>query len=133
VGSFSQFAFENKGILPSVWFGFKGGLTFFPDPLTMRPMKKFKDAPQISRQDDRTGDEFIRQWCEHIGSILAAERAAGLCYNHLHTWLNDPNRNFSPDNAVKVAHAANMPLEALFYRWTPIKDLDFWRWSKIRK
>ena len=58
---------------------------------------------------------------------------ADLCPNHLHVLLSDPNRKLSPDNALKLALAANMPVEAVLFRWTPIKDLDFWKWLKQHK
>ena len=96
-------------------------------------MRKYKDPPKISRKLAITGDEFIRQWCEHVGSVRHATKLAKLKNNHLHVWLTDPNRNFNLANARKMAFAANMPVEAVLYRWTPIKDLDIWKWQKIRK
>jgi hypothetical protein len=132
--SFSRFASKNKGSLQNVNFFASPGVddsrhpTY--DPLTMR---KYKDPPQVSRKDNRTGDEFIRQWCEHIGSVVKASKQAGLYRNHLHVWLTDPSRNLNPENARKLAHAANMPVEAVLYRWTRIKDLDLWKWTRIRR
>lgn len=97
-------------------------------------MRKYKPAPQISRNDTRTGDAFLREWCEHVGSTRKAAAAADLTYyNHLHVWFNDPDRMFSPAIARKVAQAANMPVEALLFRWTMIKDLPFWQFARRRK
>jgi hypothetical protein len=96
-------------------------------------MRRYKEAPQIYRTDTRTGDEFMRLWCEHVGSISGAEKLAGFRPNHLHVLLSDPERKLSPDNALKLAIAADMPVEAVLFRWTPIKDLDFWKCLKRRK
>ncbi len=130
MGSFSRFGFGNKGILPYVYFSFKAPLTDFQADLQSVQMRKYQEAPQIFRRDTRTGDSFLRLCCVHIGSIRKAEKVAGLKHNHLHSWFNDPNRGFSPTVALKVALTFNMPVEALLFRWVPIKDLDFWKWLK---
>ena len=96
-------------------------------------MRKYKPAPTITRTDTRTGDAFLREWCEHIGSIYKAETAADLTSCHLHVWFNDPDRMFAPRTALKIAKVANMPVEALLFRWTMIKDLPFWKFARGRK
>ena len=93
-------------------------------------MRKYVPQPKASRTDERTGDEFVRQWCEHLGTIVAAGKVAGLSRTHLHTWLDDPNRRLSWQNTLKLAKAAGLPVEALVDRWTPIKDLYVWRWVR---
>jgi len=39
----------------------------------------------------------------------------------------EPERRFTFTVALKVATAANLPVEALMLRWTPIKDLPLWQ------
>ncbi len=96
-------------------------------------MRKHKSPPKVRKNDPRTADEFIREWIQHVGSVLAAEKLAELYRGHLHTWLGDPNRRFGPEVQLKISRAAKIPVEALQYRWTPIKDLDFWKWVKLFK
>jgi len=84
----------------------------------------------VTRNDPRTGDAFVRDWVEFVGSVGEARHLAGLSRTHLYVWLNDPDRRMSEDSMVKLARAANLPIEALVRRWTPIKDLDIWRWLK---
>ena len=133
MGSFSRFGSENKDILQYVYFSFKASLTNSQIDLQSVQMRKYQEAPQIFRTDTCTGDAFLRLCCVHIGSIRKAEQFAGLKHNHLHSWFNDPDRGFSPAVALQVALAFNMPVEALLFRWVPIKDLDFWKFTKKRK
>ena len=93
-------------------------------------MAKRKALVAITRNDRRTGDEYIRQWCESVGSIIAAGRKAHLFRTHLHVWLDDPDRSFSPVTALKVSRAAKVPVEAVLYRFVPIKDLGMWKFMK---
>jgi len=91
-------------------------------------MAKYTPAPVFERDDPRTGDEFIREWAKHVGSVRAAERLAGMYPTHLHQWLKDPDRRLNPETTLKLSRAAGLPTEALEYRFRPIKDLDFWYW-----
>lgn len=81
----------------------------------------------ITRSDKRTGDEYIRQWIATHATITEAERVAGLCKGNLRIWLHEPFRKLTPDNALRLARAAHCPTEAIQYRDTPIRDLDFWK------
>ena len=91
-------------------------------------MRKHKLAPQFARDEKRTGDAFVRAWAVHCTSVCAAERKAGLTIRHLHNLLNDPSRGLQPENALKLSRAAGVPVEAIIFRWTPIKDLEMWKW-----
>ncbi len=99
----------------------------------IRAMRKFKAPPKVTRHDARTGDQFIREWIQHIGSVLAAEREAQLYRGHLHTWLGDPGRRFNPESQRKLARVAGLPIEALQFRFEPIGKLDMWKWLKAFK
>jgi len=94
----------------------------------MAKFRRHKDRPQIRRNDPRNADEFIREWVESIGSVLAAERVAGISKRHLHVWFYDPDRRFNGETQLKLSRAADIPVEALVYRWTPIGQLDMWKW-----
>ncbi len=94
-------------------------------------MRKYKPPPKVTRKDKRTADEFVRQWCQHVGSVLAAEREAGLYRGHLHAWLSDPGRRMGPDCQRKLSRAASIPIEALQFRFEPIGTLDMWKWLKV--
>jgi hypothetical protein len=96
-------------------------------------MRKYKPPPRASRTDKRNADEFIRDWADSVGSVLAAERIAGLYRGHLHVYFSDPDRRLNPDTALKLSRAAGIPCEALMFRWTPIKDLDMWKWLEACK
>jgi len=93
-------------------------------------MRKHHEKPKVSRRDTRTADEFIRQWCESIGSVREASREAGLVANHLHVWFADPDRRLDPKSTEKLAKASGLPFEALYFRWTKIKDLPMWKFMK---
>jgi hypothetical protein len=93
-------------------------------------MRKHHKKPVVSRYDSRTADEFIRQWCESVGSVRRASEEAELVSNHLHVWFADPDRRLSPDSTEKLSKAANLPFEALYYRFTKIKDLPMWKYLK---
>jgi hypothetical protein len=94
------------------------------------PRRKPAKLNPITRNDARTGDDYLRQWIAFIGNATHAEEAANLCRGHLRVWIYDPNRGFSSEVALKLARASGAPVEALMYRYTPIRDLDFWRFVK---
>jgi hypothetical protein len=94
-------------------------------------MARHKTPVKISRKDERNADEFIREWARHVGSVAAAEREAKLYRGHLHLWLCDPSRRFSPEVTQKISRASGCPAEALMFRWTPIKDLDMWNLLEV--
>lgn len=96
-------------------------------------MRKYKGAPKVKRNDPRNADQFIREWIQHVGSILAAEREAKLYRGHLHAWLSDPGRRFNPDSQRKLARVSGLPIEALQFRFEPIGKLDLWEWLKAFK
>jgi hypothetical protein len=91
-------------------------------------MRKYTPPPKVRKNDKRNADEFIREWCISIGNVCEASRLAGLYYKHLGIWLNEPDRGLSPDTIGKLSRAANIPAEALLFRWTPIGELDMWKW-----
>ena len=91
-------------------------------------VRKYVKTPKVRRNDPRTADDFIREWAASLGSVREAGRAAGLSKSHLSTWLDDPNRRMNPNSQLKLARAADIPVEALVFRFTPIKNLDFWAW-----
>ena len=93
-------------------------------------MGKQSTFKKVTRNDPRTGDAYIREWCGHIGSVIKAGKRAGLYSTHLHVWLNDPDRQFSAKCALQVSHAAKVPVEAILYRFTPIKELGMWKFMK---
>ena len=94
---------------------------------------KHVEAPKVSQNDERTGEEVVRIWAAHIGSVRAAEREAGIYPRHMHTWFDDPDRCFNPTTALKVATAAGIPVEAVLYKDVPIKDLTMWKFMNKRK
>ncbi len=96
-------------------------------------MRKYKPPPKTYRRDKRTGDAFIREWAKHLGSVREAERRAEVYRGTLHNWLSMPEARFVPLVTLKIARAAGCPIEALVYRWTPIKDLDFWKFLEVAK
>jgi hypothetical protein len=96
-------------------------------------MRKYKAPPKIKRTDKRCGDEYIREWAVHCGSVREAERRAGVYRGNLHNWLVEPDRRFNPATTLKIATAAKCPTEALEYRWVPIKDLTMWKFLRTTK
>ena len=85
-----------------------------------------RKPPKLSPNSTLTADAFIRQAVEVHGSIGAIEKEIGLYPCNLRVWLYDPDRNFSPDVALRVAAYFGLPCEAVLRRWTPIKDLNIW-------
>jgi len=96
-------------------------------------MRKYKPPPRVKRSDPRNADEYIRDWVESIGSIREAGRVAGLSRTHLYVWLDDPDRRLSEIPMTNLARASGLPIEALVRRWTPIKDLDLWKWLRAHR
>jgi hypothetical protein len=97
-------------------------------------MRKYKPPPKkVHRRDKRTGDDFIREWAASVGSVREAERRAGMYRGNLHNWLVEPDKRFNSNTTLKLAIAASCPPEALEYRWTPIKDLQMWKYMEAKK
>jgi len=96
-------------------------------------MHRYRATPKVRKNDKRNADEFIREWVESVGSIQAAGKLAGLCRSHLYMWLDEPDRRMNPASTLKLSRAANVPVEALVFRWTPIGKLDLWKWLKVYK
>ena len=92
-------------------------------------MRKNKPPVEVKRGEKRTGDVLIREWTKRVGSVMAAERLVGMYPRHLHNWLNDPDRRFTPEVAQNLSRVSGVPIEAILYRWTPIKELDMWKWA----
>jgi hypothetical protein len=92
--------------------------------------RRKKPIKPISRNDSRTGEEYLNEWIASIGNCTKAEDVAGLCRGHFRVWVYDPHRGFSADVALKIAEAANCPIECLMYRNTPIRELHFWRFTE---
>lgn len=91
-------------------------------------MKSCPPKPVFSRDDTRTVDEFLREWAKSEGTLVAAARASGVPRNHLHSIFYEPYRRGGVLTMEKIARAAEIPVEALLYRFTRICDLDFWNW-----
>ena len=96
-------------------------------------MRKSKAAPKVHRRDKRCGDAFVREWVKSIGSVREAERRCTMYRGNLHNWLVEPERHFSPENTSQLAKASNCPIEAIHYRWVPIKDLHMWKFLEAVK
>lgn len=75
----------------------------------------------------------MRDWAKHVGSVREAERRADVYRGTLHNWFVDPEAGLKPEITLKVSRASGCPVEALVYRWTPIKDLDFWKFLEVAK
>ncbi len=91
-------------------------------------MRKYRPPPKIKRSSTECGDALVRQFVASMGTVSATEVALDFTVGHLRLWLHDPDRGMTPPNLFKLARGVNLPVEAILFRWTPIKDLDMWRW-----
>ena len=90
-------------------------------------MRKHVTLRKIKKNDKRTADDFIREWCDHVGGVRAGERLAEVYRGNISVWLHDPDRRFTPDVTRKVSRASGLPCEALMFRWEAIGTLDLWK------
>ena len=95
--------------------------------------RRYIAAPSVRANETRDGDTFVRDYIDHCGTIAEAERKAGLGEGNLRLWLHDPDRRLSADNARKLARAADLPFEAVMFRFDPINSLDCWAWLKAHR
>ena len=77
----------------------------------------------------KTGLDLTIEWAETFPNRAAAaerivnEEGEALAVGHFNVWLTVPDRGIRPPWAQAIALAVGLPLEAILFKNTPIKDL----------
>ncbi len=77
----------------------------------------------------KTGFQLVREWADASGSRSDAAKkivngdGEALGTSHFVGWLNGDDRGLRPMWAQAIALAVGIPLEAVLFKNTPLKDL----------
>lgn len=83
----------------------------------------------VNHSKNLTGLQVIHEWASQYGSLAKAAKhivlpdGQSLTPDHFRIWLREPNRGLDPTRTQAVALAVGLPIEAILFKNTRLKDL----------
>lgn len=83
----------------------------------------------MKARKNRTGLELVKEWAAGFPTRAAAaeqivdSEGNSLATSHFVVWLNVPDRGIRPNWAQAIALAADLPIEAILFKNTPLREL----------